>query len=59
MAYTYVGTNIPRPDAAAKATGRVQFLDDLRLPGLLHIAFLRPDCAHAKIVSIDTSEAER
>ncbi len=59
MEFKYVGKSIARPDAAAKATGRVQFLDDIRLPGLLHIAFLRPEYAHAKIVSIDTSEAER
>ena len=59
MELTYVGKNIARPDAAAKSVGRVQFLDDIRLPGLLHAAFLRPTCAHAKIVSIDTSEAEK
>ena len=59
MEFKYIGKNIARPDAAAKATGRVQFLDDIRLPGLLHIAFLRPEHAHAKIVSLDTSEAEK
>jgi len=59
MEFKYVGKNIPKPDAAAKATGRVQFLDDIRLPGMLHIAFLRPVHAHARIVSIDTSEAEK
>lgn len=59
MDFKYVGKNVPRPDAAAKATGRVKFLDDIRLPGLLHIAFLRPVHAHARIVSIDVSEAEK
>ena len=59
MEFKYVGKNIARPDAAAKATGRVQFIDDIRLPRLLHAAFLRPEYAHAMIVSIDTSEAEK
>ena len=59
MEFKYVGKNIARPDAAAKVTGRVQFIDDLRLPGLLHAAFLWPPYAHAKILSIDTSEAEK
>lgn len=59
MTLKYIGKNIPRPDAAAKITGRVQFLDDIRLPGLLHAAILRPDCAHGRILSIDTSEAEK
>ncbi|MDD5555731.1 MAG: xanthine dehydrogenase family protein molybdopterin-binding subunit [bacterium] len=59
MEFTYIGKNVPRPDAVAKATGKVRFLDDLRLPGMLHAAFLRPTHAHAKILSIDTAEAER
>src|SRR5947209_11260061 len=33
------------------------FTDDLRLPGLLHVAVLRSPHAHARIVSIDTSAA--
>lgn len=59
MEFNYVGKNVARPDAAAKSAGRVQFLDDVRLPGLLHAAFLRPPHAHAKIISIDTAEAEK
>ncbi len=59
MGFKYIGKNITRPDVAAKITGRVQFLDDIKLPGMLHVAILRPDYAHAKIISIDTSEAEQ
>jgi CO/xanthine dehydrogenase Mo-binding subunit len=54
-----VGKNVRRPDAVAKVTGRAVFLDDIHLPGLLYAAILRPEYAHAKILSIDTSEAER
>jgi len=54
----YVGQPIIRPDAVRKATGRAQFLDDIRLPGMLYAAILRPEHAHARILSIDTSAAE-
>ena len=59
MTYKYIGKSYIRPDAISKVTGKAQYLDDIRLPGMLHAAILRPDYAHAKIVSIDTSEAEK
>ncbi|MEZ5377897.1 MAG: aerobic carbon-monoxide dehydrogenase large subunit [Acidimicrobiales bacterium] len=37
--------------------GMGQFVDDLQLPGMLHLAILRSPYAHAKILSIDTSAA--
>ncbi len=37
--------------------GQGQFVDDVRLPGMLHGAALRSPLAHARIVSIDTSAA--
>lgn len=57
-AFSYVGKSLTRPDAVQKAIGKSQYLDDIRLPGLLHAAILHPEYAHAEIVSIDTSEAE-
>lgn len=59
MEYKYIGKSYIRPDAINKVTGKAQYLDDIRLPGMLHAAILRPEFAHAKIVSIDTSEAEK
>ncbi|HEY9523276.1 MAG TPA: aerobic carbon-monoxide dehydrogenase large subunit, partial [Thermopolyspora sp.] len=38
--------------------GRGNYVDDVRLPGMLHGAILRSPHAHARIVSIDTSAAE-
>ena len=38
--------------------GRGNYLDDIKLPGMLHGAILRSPFAHARIVSIDTSAAE-
>ncbi len=59
MDYKYIGKNYNRPDAISKVTGESIYLDDVRLPGMLHAAILRPDYAHAKILKIDTSEAEK
>ena len=59
MEYKYVGKSYIRPDAISKVTGKAIYLDDIRLPGMLHAAILRPQYAHAKILSIDTSEAEK
>ena len=59
MEYKYVGKSYNRPDAISKVTGQAVYLDDVRLPGMLHAAILRPEYAHAKILSIDTSEAEK
>ncbi len=38
--------------------GKGQYVDDITLPGMLHMAILRSPYAHAKILSIDTSAAE-
>lgn len=37
--------------------GKARFVADIRLPGMLHAAFVRSPHAHAKIVSIDKSGA--
>ncbi|MFF4874879.1 aerobic carbon-monoxide dehydrogenase large subunit [Micromonospora sp. NPDC000668] len=38
--------------------GRGRYVDDVQLPGMLHLAILRSPVAHARIISIDTSAAE-
>jgi len=55
----YVGTYIERPDAVNKAIGKAVFIDDIRLPNMLYAEILTPPIAHAKILSIDTTEAEK
>jgi CO/xanthine dehydrogenase Mo-binding subunit len=55
--FKYIGQSMTRPDAISKAIGKAQYLDDIRLPGLLHAAILHPEYAHADILSIDTAEA--
>lgn len=54
----YIGKNIPRCDGIDKVTGSGHFTQDISLPRMLHAKVLRSPYPHAKIVSIDTSEAE-
>jgi carbon-monoxide dehydrogenase large subunit len=51
------GAPIKRNEDARLLTGRAQFIDDVRLPGILHAAFVRSPHAHARIASIDASAA--
>ncbi|MFC5994798.1 aerobic carbon-monoxide dehydrogenase large subunit [Pseudonocardia hispaniensis] len=47
-----------RKEDARFLRGKGRYLDDIRLPGMLHAAILRSPYAHARIVSIDTTAAE-
>lgn len=53
----YFGQPIKRNEDPRLLTGRALFVDDVQLPGMLHVAFLRSDLAHARIESIDVSAA--
>jgi len=55
----YIGKYYERPDAVKKAIGKAIFIDDIRLPEMLFAEILTPPLAHARIVSVDTSEAEK
>src|SRR3970040_440251 len=55
----WVGKAIKRKEDERFVIGKGIFTADITLPGMLHIALLRSPYAHARIVSIDTSEAER
>lgn len=55
----YVGTNIKRVDALDKVTGAAKYVDDIQLAGTLVGKILRADRPHARIINIDTSEAEK
>lgn len=54
----FVGkAGVKRVEDALLLSGRVEFIDDLSFPGMLHAAILRAPMCHARIVSIDTSAA--
>src|SRR5919106_2534760 len=48
---------IQRKEDPRFVRGRGRYLDDIVLPGMLHGAILRSPMAHARLVSIDTTEA--
>jgi 4-hydroxybenzoyl-CoA reductase subunit alpha len=54
-----VGGSPTRVDGMAKATGATRFADDLSLPRMLACKILRSPVAHARVLSVDTSAAER
>lgn len=53
-----IGKRVPIRDAASKVTGRKVYVGDMKLPGMLYAKVLFSPKAHAKIKSIDVSEAE-
>lgn len=53
------GKHGPRLDGPQKVTGRAVFTHDARRPGMLHGRILRSPHAHARILSIDASRAEK
>ncbi len=53
-----IGKSIPRLDAPGKVTGTSFYPGDLTRPGMLHMKILFAHRAHARIISIDTREAE-
>jgi carbon-monoxide dehydrogenase large subunit len=54
-----IGRDRRRKEDQRLITGRTRWTDNITLPGMLHLAMVRSPFAHAKIVSIDTSEAAR
>jgi CO/xanthine dehydrogenase Mo-binding subunit len=54
-----VGKRIPKLDAEEKVTGKAIYINDLKVPGMLHGKILYSAHAHARITRIDTSRAEK
>jgi aerobic carbon-monoxide dehydrogenase large subunit len=57
MTTRYFGERIKRNEDPRLLTGQALYVDDVNLPNMLHAAFLRSPYAHAKINSIDVSQA--
>ena len=54
---SYIGAPLRRREDVRFVTGQGQYLDDIRLPGMLHAAILRSPHAHARVRGIDASAA--
>src|SRR6058998_2356941 len=53
-----IGASVRRVEDPVLVTGKGCYVDDIQLPGMLHVAVLRSPYPHAKIISIDTSAAK-
>lgn len=56
--YRHIGKNTPRLEGLNFVTGRAKYARDLKLPRMLYAKVVRSPYAYAKILDIDTSEAE-
>ena len=54
----FIGQRTHRQDARDIVTGRAEFIDDLKLQGMLFARVLRSPHPHARVVEVDTAEAE-
>jgi CO/xanthine dehydrogenase Mo-binding subunit len=52
---SYIGRSVPRPNLKRLTQGRAQFVSDVVLPRMAHVAFARSPHAHARIRKIDTA----
>ena len=52
-----IGARVLRTEDARLLAGKGEFVDDIRLPGTLHAAFLRASFAHARLRGVDPSAA--
>jgi len=59
MATRYFGERIKRNEDPRLLTGQALFVDDVNLPGMLHVAFLRSPFAHARLTGFDASPARQ
>lgn len=55
----YIGKSYPIHDSLLKVTGTQKYVCDMDMPNMLHAKLLFSKVAHAKIISIDTSKAEK
>src|SRR5665213_68577 len=55
----YIGKSPTRWDAHAKVSGSGRYTADVQLPGMLYAAMVTSNLPHARIISVDTSEASK
>jgi carbon-monoxide dehydrogenase large subunit len=55
----YLNTRVLRNEDARLLTGRALFVDDVQLPGMLHVAFVRSEHAHGRLKSVDAAAARQ
>ena len=58
-AYRIMGQSIPRVDIPGKVTGAAAYVQDMRLPGMLHARVVRPPGYGAELIECDTAAVEK
>ena len=53
----YIGQRVLRKEDLRLLTGRGQFVDDISIPGVLHVAYVRSQIARGRITAMDLDEA--
>jgi carbon-monoxide dehydrogenase large subunit len=56
-ASTGIGARVPRRELKRLLSGHGRYIDDIKLPRMLHACFVRSPHPHAKVISIDTTAA--
>ena len=56
---SYIGRSVPRPNLQRLTQGRGQYVSDVTLPRMAHVAFVRSPHAHARIKSIKRDAARK
>ncbi len=56
---SYIGRSVPRPNLQRLTQGRGQYVSDVTLPRMAHVAFVRSPHAHARIKSIAAEAAKK
>jgi len=56
-AQRYTGTSVKRSEDPRILTGRGRYVDDVKLPGTLHAAFVRSPLAHGRVLAVDAAAA--
>jgi CO/xanthine dehydrogenase Mo-binding subunit len=54
-----VGQSVPRRDGLGHVTGKTVYVDDLHFPDMLYLKMVRSPLAHARILNVDFSQAEK
>src|SRR5688572_18680782 len=56
---SYIGRSVPRPNLTRLTEGRGQYVSDVTLPRMGHVAYLRSPHAHARITAIESAKAKK
>ena len=59
MKQEIIGASPRRVGGIGRVSGSLEYVADIKLADVLHVKLVKLDCGHARIISIDTSEAEK